>query len=241
MKNDHQNRRILFFEELPSTNDVAMRDEALQHLDAVMAARQSAGRGRHGRSFHSAMGGLYLSVVLSPDKVACTAALATVAASLSVLDALRAHGISGISLKWVNDLLLDGKKVCGILTEGKSEGGKLSRIVVGIGINLRAPEGGFPAELRDRAADIGYTGDPHALAEAIISRLAHYTSMESEALAAAYSGELALIGEEISVVDYGACGTPRRGTFLGVDGDCRLCLRTEDGTTHVITSGEIVF
>ncbi|WP_130862647.1 biotin--[acetyl-CoA-carboxylase] ligase [Bacilliculturomica massiliensis] len=148
---------------LESTNLTAkqMAVAGAPHLTVVAAASQTAGRGRMGRSFFSPEdAGVYFSVVLRPDAMAAAAqgfvnpVLITTAASVAAARAIQSLTGKDVQIKWVNDLYLDGKKICGILTEGVSdfETGSIESMVVGIGINCFTPQGGFPGDVADKAA-----------------------------------------------------------------------------------------
>ena len=145
----------------------------------AVADRQTAGRGRRGRSFASPPGtGLYLSVVLRSALSMGSAALVTSAAAVAVCRAVQAVGGPALSIKWVNDLYTaQGKKCCGILTEAVAdlESGGVDYLVAGMGLNLHTPAGGFPEELRDIAGAIfpeGETVDRARLAAEITNQLA---------------------------------------------------------------------
>ncbi len=159
--------RLIVLESTPSTNDVAWeRGRALSYTAqkdapsvrlAVLAREQTEGRGRAGRTWASPRGsGLYLSFYLRPDLPPARAALLTLAAGLAVREACRAHGATP-ALKWPNDLLApdgSGRKLCGILTETKSEGGVVREAVIGNGLNLRAPAEGWPDDLKPRVVTL---------------------------------------------------------------------------------------
>jgi BirA family biotin operon repressor/biotin-[acetyl-CoA-carboxylase] ligase len=121
-----------------------------QRPAVVVATYQSGGRGRLGRTFFSPKGGLYLSVLLPMGFTLESAQLITSAASVAALEAIEHVSGKQCLIKWVNDLYWEGKKVCGILTEGVLgvESGSLSAVVVGIGINFCIPQAAFPEDLR---------------------------------------------------------------------------------------------
>ena len=162
--------KITKYSELSSTNTEAANTENFEHLECITAERQTSGRGRMGRSFHSEGGGLYMSVLLKPSEINCTLPLVTFAAAVSLTEALRSLSYK-VGIKWVNDILYNGKKAAGILTEAKTKDNKLERIIVGIGVNLKEPDGGFPDEIKDKATSLGYTGDKDILIGLILSRL----------------------------------------------------------------------
>ncbi len=237
LKNQINGINIYHFEELASTNRHAMAADAA-HLDVILADRQSSGRGRLGRSFFSPDGGLYMSVVLEPENILCGLPFCTAAAAVATRDALMSFGIKGLSVKWVNDLLLDGRKVCGILTEAKTELGNISRVVVGIGINLKSIE--FPEELRERAGAVGFEGDRLALAAEIAKRLSQYIGLDRCEIARAYEKSLTRLGERAEITDYADGQRRISGVLLGVDENCFLRLRLDDGTVRTLSSGEIL-
>ena len=155
--------RIECFETVSSTNTLlkARAAEGAPAGTVLIAEMQTAGRGRLGRSFYSPKGsGIYLSVLLRPDLPAANAvqltAAAAAAGALALESAFPGLPEGSVRIKWVNDLFLDAHKICGILTEGmlSMESGKLEYAIVGIGFNLKAPEGGWPDELKGIAGGL---------------------------------------------------------------------------------------
>lgn len=231
--------KILHYDCVHSTNTVALDLQTSPHLLTLVADRQTGGRGRMGRAFFSDHEGLYMSVVIDPEKVKCGLSLCTPAAAVAVREALENAGIDGTKIKWVNDLLLDGRKVCGILTEARSAEGKISKIVVGIGVNLQPPENGFPEEIRDKAGAVNFTGDKMALAEDIAQRLGRYVEADSEAVLEKYRRHLAFLGERITATDYADGNKQITGTVQGISDKGFLLLKTDDGEIRALSSGEI--
>ncbi len=229
--------RIIQFEEAASTNSEAMKRADLTHLSVITADRQSGGRGRLGRSFFSPDGGLYMSVVLEPEKVKCGLRFCTAAAALAVKESVALVCKKETELKWVNDLLLDGKKVCGILTEARTENGRISRVVVGIGINLKGCD--FPDDIKHKATVVDYNGDKTELAIDIVKNLKKYIETEREEIAKRYGAELSSVGKYVEVTDYTKPDKKICGTVLGVDRNCFLVIKTDSGETVAVSSGEI--
>ena len=209
------------------------------HLDTVIADSQTGGRGRLGRSFFSPDGGLYVTIVLEPCNIVCGLSMCTAAAAVAVREALEDEGIAGLQVKWVNDILKDGRKVCGILTEARSEGGEISRVAVGIGINLKEPKNGFPEDIKDRAGAVGFLGDKLELAAKIATRLGGILEKSPETVAERYKSNLAFVGETVTVTDYANGAKKLRAKILGVDENCFLTVETESGDIRKISSGEI--
>jgi BirA family biotin operon repressor/biotin-[acetyl-CoA-carboxylase] ligase len=153
--------RVNVFDSVNSTNDICLEHASEGETGgyAAVAGTQTGGRGRRGRSFFSPSDtGLYISLLLRPQ--ACTADKAlrfTTAAAVSVCEAIeKVYEAAEPAIKWVNDIYMRGRKVCGILTEASFniEDGTLDYAVIGIGINVYTPESGFPEEIREIAGSV---------------------------------------------------------------------------------------
>lgn len=140
--------------EVDSTNTFC-RSESVKLGTVVTAMRQSAGHGRLGRSFSSEQGGVYASFCVAPPLTAEALGLVTGITAAAVLrTASRAARING-QVKWLNDIILGGKKICGILTECVFSGGALpEKVIIGIGFNLNQPEDAFSGELGEIASSV---------------------------------------------------------------------------------------
>ena len=210
----------------------------------LIANEQTAGRGRMGRSFYSPEGtGAYLSLLLRPDR--CPAGQAvriTTTAAAAMCQAIESVCGEKPGIKWVNDIFVRGRKVCGILTEGSFglESGLLEYAVLGVGINVYEPEGGFPAPLADVAgALLDHRADDfkNRLVAAFLNRLmAFYRSGDPAAALEAYRHYSLVVGREVTV--HAASGD-RRALVLGIDDECHLDLRYDDGTEANLSCGEI--
>ena len=148
--------QIQHYDEIDSTNRLA-KDLAAQNAPSrtvIVADKQTSGRGRMGKSFHSPTGGLYFSVILRPDLPLSATMSVTACTAVAVYEALTQFGVFP-KIKWVNDLFLNDKKICGILSEGSfnAELLKMDYLVIGIGINLH-PDRNLPEELKPIVTDI---------------------------------------------------------------------------------------
>jgi BirA family biotin operon repressor/biotin-[acetyl-CoA-carboxylase] ligase len=233
--------RLLALECAESTNAVAA--EAARKGEAeglvVVAERQTAGRGRRGRSFFSPAGtGLYMSVLLRPTIAPERAVLLTAAAATAVCEALEAVCGVSASIKWVNDVLIGGKKVCGILVESSAGPDGLEYAVVGIGVNLAEPEGGYPEELRGIAGAVSCGAERRGeLASKILARLMElYAAIERGEGVEGYAGRVTPPGTRVTVL---AQDGARAATVLGTDENCRLLVRYDGGGEDALFSGEI--
>jgi len=190
---------VHWFDQLPSTQDEAHRraTEGAPHGTAIAARMQTAGRGTRGRAWVSSEGGLWLSVIARPEAGEGTSTLSVrvglaladhIDGLLEAVPTVRPPGRPTVCLKWPNDLLLDRKKLGGILCEARWHGDRLGWIVVGIGLNVHNPlpeiTGGAA-----RLADHGYAGDVAALGEglaAVVARVTRSATPLTEAELAAF-------------------------------------------------------
>ncbi len=235
--------RVRTLAECPSTNDeirAAARDKAPGGL-VVIADRQTAGRGRMRRAFFSPEGtGLYMSILLRPAVKATDSALITAAAAVAVAEALERLAGRSAQIKWVNDVFWDGKKVCGILTEGVvGADGRLESAVLGIGVNLAPPPGGFPEALQDIAGAVYPEKAPEdaraRLAALILEGFYGYRNLEARAFLAGYRARSLVVGRRVAVT----LGEERFTALArSIDDDCRLIVDTEKGTL-MLCAGEV--
>lgn len=237
---------ITVAEETLSTNTAlrALAEAGAPEGTVYIAQSQTGGRGRMGRSFYSPAGtGLYLSLLLRPVSwKPARAAQLTAAAAAAMCEAIREVTGKEPGIKWVNDILLDGKKVCGILTEASfsMESGVLEYAVLGLGVNVYPPEGGFPKELEGVAgAVLDAPGEDvrNRLAGEFLNRfLAGYERPEDRSFLDTYRRRSVAVGREVTVL---SGGHERRAFAYAVDDDCRLLVRYDDGTEQALSYGEI--
>jgi BirA family biotin operon repressor/biotin-[acetyl-CoA-carboxylase] ligase len=181
----HLGKRVLVFDELPSTNSYAamLAHDPEQHGVAVLAEQQTAGRGQHGRTWQCPAGsGVLLSILLFPPRSLRSVALLTAWASVSVCEVIRKTTGLQAKIKWPNDVLLRGKKVCGILIE-QGQG-----TVAGIGLNVNQSQESFDAaELPFAGSLAAATGHDFSTSE-VARRLLAELDAEYERL---YQGDFA--------------------------------------------------
>ena len=227
-----------------STNLVLKERAAeLPEWYTLIAGHQTGGRGRLGRRFCSPEGtGLYMSVLLRPKLAAEDAFLITPAAAVAVCRAAEALGSDKAEIKWVNDVLIHGKKVCGILTEAVSgpEPGALGHVVLGVGVNVTQPAGGFPPEIAGSAGAVFPRWGPDRrgpLAAAFLREFYKiYAALPDRGFIAEYRSRSCLTGRYVDVLRGGGA---RKALVLGIDDGCRLLVRYGDGTEEALFSGEV--
>ena len=235
--------------EVDSTNVVAREKATAGAPDGytVVAGSQTKGRGRMGRAFYSPAGtGVYMSLVLRPKNFSPQNAVKlTTMAAVAVCRAIEKVSGEKAEIKWVNDVYVRGKKVCGILTEASFnlEDGSLEYAVLGIGINVFPPKGGFPEDVKSVAGAVfreaESDGKNRLTAEFLNSFMEIYNKFSQngdESYVDDYRNRSFVIGMDVKVVNG---EESRNATVLDVDHDCRLVVEFEDGLRESLYSGEI--
>ena len=221
-----------------STNSEARRLQAGGQKGSflVAAEAQTAGRGRRGRSFYSPAGGLYLTAALAGEASLEQALPVTAYAAVCAAEAVESVCGVPLGIKWVNDLYRGGRKVGGILTEAVTdfESGTVTGLLVGVGLNLCAPEA-LPPELAGIVGGIGCgEGVKNELAAALGVRLLAYRPGDTSHMAR-YRARSVVLGR---AVDFERGGAHRTGTAEAIGDDGALLVRTADGL-EALRSGEI--
>ncbi len=232
--------------EVTSTNTL-LRQQAkngAKEGSVLFAQKQTGGRGRLGRAFFSpADTGIYGSILLRPQNLALTdAAGITTMAAVSACEAIEAVGGENATIKWVNDIFMRGKKVCGILTEGVIDPASANAefLILGVGMNVYPPPNGFPPELKNTAGAIFCERQPelrNRLAAAFLDRFfTYYQTDEKKDYPARYRNRCFVLGQKIRVI---RPDSEREATALDTDEACRLLVEYPDGTREFLASGEI--
>ena len=248
--------KVEVFKTIDSTNTEAKRRlnsssraESL-HGTVLFAEHQSAGRGRFSRSFYSPRGaGLYFSLIFCPSIPARTerevpsSALYTAISATVICRCLKALGFAP-QIKWVNDIYLNGKKICGILSEGiiDMETSSVQAVIIGIGLNVK--ESNFPPELKNKAGALFSEAEDlplnrNVLASSIISSLieALYGLHSQNTLMEEYKSLSLLTGKKVKVLPF--ADTPYEALVLGISDLGHLIIETDDGKKDELISGEV--
>lgn len=245
---------VFCYDSTDSTNLQAKRlmlEGEIRHGSVVFANRQTAGRGRLGRSFNSPEQGIYVSIVVKPDFDMSKSVLVTVAAAVAVADAIEAVCGQDAGIKWVNDIYIGDLKVCGILTEAETdfETGIIDSLIIGIGVNTSTA--GFPAELKKiagcvNAEDARTKADLTArITENTLANVAEISEGGQPGFMARYRSKSILIGREIMVYKGIYREDPTRelggipARVEGIDDEGGLMVAYEDGKRETLTSGEV--
>lgn len=246
LKTEWAGGRTVYFDATDSTNIQARRlaEAHAPHGTLVVSDRQDGGKGRRGRSWASPSGvGIWMSLILRPEIAPSSASMLTLAAALAVREGIQEEtGLSPL-IKWPNDLVLNGMKICGILTEMSTELMEIQYVITGIGINVNQRE--FPPEIRDTATSLSLEAGRSFRRSSLIAAI--LKAFEKDYTAFLKTGDLSLLLEE-----YNACLVNRgkevcildpsgeyRAVAEGIDESGSLLVTLPDGTRREIISGEV--
>ena len=245
LKNPHLD--ISVFSSVTSTNTILkeMAEQGAKEGTVIIAEEQTAGRGRTGKQFYSPKGtGIYISILLRPDIPAEESLFLTTSAAVATARAIEDVSDKRALIKWVNDIYLEDKKTCGILTEGafNVETGKLDYAIVGIGINVCIPDGGFPDNIKDIATAIfdkqtdSINKRSILIANLLDYFMEYYKHFKSKSYVKEYIERSMIIGKTITVIEGSKTSVAKA---IDIDKNCRLKVQFEDGTTKWLSSGEV--
>jgi BirA family biotin operon repressor/biotin-[acetyl-CoA-carboxylase] ligase len=239
-------REVEYHEVIDSTNIRARRlaEEGASSGTLVVSDCQSAGRGRRGRSWVSPSGkNIFMSLILRPDILPASASMITLVAALAVYDGIKNVTGLAVGIKWPNDIVANGKKLCGILTEMSAELEGIHYVVVGIGINVNMEE--FPEEVRQRATSLLLeTGEKvrrSRLVAAIMEAFEQYyeefiSQGDLSGLISVYNKHMVNAGKEVRVLDRSG---DYIGKALGINEKGELLVEVKPGEVRHVISGEV--
>jgi BirA family biotin operon repressor/biotin-[acetyl-CoA-carboxylase] ligase len=231
---------IIFYEVIDSTNDCAKRllCAGTKPPFVIIAGRQTKGRGRRGRSFFSPEEGVYLTSVKTPDdeeknEILQTPGITTCRAAVQAAEAIEAVFSVQTGIKWINDLILGGKKVGGILTETT---GPPAALVIGVGINISTKT--FPPELSGSAGALLPASPPRSVVYQFCAELGSrlLERIPAKDVIAAYKERLTLTGQKVILT--GGAHDGEDVLVLGIAPDAGLIVETIDGRVLTVYDGE---
>lgn len=236
--------KIHYYESIDSTNDEVKRlaEQGAPSGTVVIAGQQTGGKGRRGCQWISPSGeNIYMSFLLRPDFAPTMASMITLVCAMAVRKALEKHGLSPM-IKWPNDIILSGKKTCGILTEMSMQADKIQYIVVGIGINVHQEV--FDEGIRDVATSLVLENqkdyDHMQIVADVLEAFEGYYDLfvqrgNLQLLKEEYNQYLVNINRDIRIIEPG--GT-KMGVARGIDDDGCLIAEINGNTEHIM-SGEV--
>lgn len=242
----NRNLDIIVLDEIDSTNNYLKKlaSDGAAEGTVVVSKKQTSGKGRLGKSFFSPVGtGIYFSVLLRPQISAEKSLYLTVMAAVAVAESVMQYADGDIKIKWVNDVYKDGKKLCGILTEGSVslENNGLDYAVVGIGINVIEPKDGFPEDIKNTASSVfrgnNVINDAKSRITAdVINRFFDMYHGEDTDYVKRYKAYSFLTGKMINIIRPDGI---EPAEVLGITDECRLKVKKESGEITEISTGDV--
>jgi BirA family biotin operon repressor/biotin-[acetyl-CoA-carboxylase] ligase len=240
-------KQVFYADELDSTNNEAKRMAEKNGEDGTLyiAECQTGGRGRRGRTWLAPKGSsITMSLLLRPDINPASASMLTIVAAMAVTAALRSvAGDVPCRIKWPNDVVVDKKKVCGILTEMSAEVDYIHYVVIGIGINVNTTD--FDDSIKDMASSVYLqTGKKIKRSSIVVAFAKEFTRFYDEflktgdlsGLADEYNEMLINAGQQVKISDV---KTEFTGTAIGINNHGELLVRLDDGSETAISAGEV--
>jgi len=241
-------KNIYVFNEVSSTNTVAkfLAMNNVENGSIILSEKQTNARGRSGKAWESPMGGIWLSMILQPNVDYSKLPLITIATGVAVAKAIERTGINTAEIKWPNDIMIHGKKVCGILTEAVTKFNTIENVIIGVGIDANIDITDFPEELQDGtttiADELGRKEDENVLIryfleefEKIADQFTHegYEDILKEWRKRSYSiGKIVEVREPFNK-NYDAY-------VVGIGKEGALIVEKIDGTLNKVISGECI-
>ncbi|MPM26211.1 Bifunctional ligase/repressor BirA [bioreactor metagenome] len=246
LNNEYKDIPITVHKTIGSTNTEAklLTMKNASHGTVVLSEEQTSGRGRMGRSFYSpSSSGIYMSIILKPNLNLSSSVLVTTAAAVGVLKALDKFTDEKSQIKWVNDIYINGKKVCGILTEAVTdfESGTVESLIVGIVLNVKTKMEDFPDELKDKAGSLLLNQNDNSIrsqlaAEIINNILSISENLENKEFLKIYKNRSLILGKQII---YTKNNKVEEACAHDIDEFGRLVILKNDGKIEHLSSGEV--
>lgn len=239
---------IYIFNEVMSTNTIAkfLSMNGVGNGAVVISEKQTKARGRSGKNWESPLGGVWLSIILNPNVNHSKIPLITLATGVAVENTLKRIGVKNAEIKWPNDILIHGKKVCGILTEAITSFNTIESVIIGVGIDANISIENFPEELRENMTtlndEIGEKVDENLLIKLFLEEFEkiseQFINEEYETILKEWRKNSYTIGKTVEVHE--PFSKPYDGYVLGISRDGSLVVEKIDGTLEKVISGECI-
>lgn len=239
---------IYIFNEVMSTNTIAkfLSMNGVGNGAVVISEKQTKARGRSGKNWESPLGGVWLSIILNPNVNHSKIPLITLATGVAVENTLKRIGVKNTEIKWPNDILIHGKKVCGILTEAITSFNTIESVIIGVGIDANISIENFPEELRENMTtlndEIGEKVDENLLIKLFLEEFEkiseQFINEEYETILKEWRKNSYTIGKIVEVHE--PFSKPYDGYVLGISRDGSLVVEKIDGTLEKVISGECI-
>ncbi|MDO8535429.1 MAG: biotin--[acetyl-CoA-carboxylase] ligase [Candidatus Omnitrophota bacterium] len=241
-------KSVISYQKVDSTNVIAyeLAEKGIKEGAVILADEQVKGKGRHGRHWSSpSKGGIYMSCILRPSIAPNEISRITLLAAVAVAQAIRDLCSLEVTIKWPNDIMIDQKKLCGILTEMKAEQDSVDFVVLGIGINVNIPKAVLPKgatsikdELISRGAKINLSRVE--LTKKVLEKLEEYYNLMKiegfEPIIEIWKDLSSMIGSRVKVSLH---GKTFEGLAHDINPDGALVIRTESGVLEKVSSGDV--
>ena len=239
-------KNLVVFDEVDSTNNEARRMAEKGALEGtvILAARQTAGKGRRGRNWESPRGtGIWMSFLLRPEFEPSHASMLTLTAAMAVAQGIRRTTGLDCQIKWPNDIVISKKKICGILTEMGTNGVKINYVLIGVGINVNLKE--FPEEMQDKATSLILEGGHEYDRNQVIAQVMKYFEINYEKfiqtcdfthLLDDYHRILANLNQPVRVIDG---DRSFEGICRGIDEKGELLVERQNKEVVKVSAGEV--
>lgn len=238
-------KNIIYTPVIDSTNTRAKQlgEEGAEHGTLVVTECQTAGKGRRGRTWESPAGNVYFTFLLRPDVLVSRASMITLVSALALAKAIKEVTKLEAQIKWPNDVVANGKKLCGILTESSTDLEYINYVVVGIGVNMNQTQ--FPEELSDKASslllELGHSVNRSEILGEFLNQFEKYYDIfiqteDMSRLIEEYNSLLVNCGREVKIIEK---EKERVLKAIGIDENGGLIVENQDGTRESIISGEV--
>lgn len=246
LQTDFVGQRIHHFIEVTSTNDVAkeLAIKGAREGTVIIAETQSRGRGRLGREWVSPKGGIWFSTILRPKVDPQDTFELTFMAAVAVAKTIKSMFKLNTEIKWPNDVLINGKKVCGILTEMSTRGNIVDFVALGVGLNANVDANTFPEHLRSSLTslkeELKQEVERERFLRALLEELEHYYKMftlkDFSLILKEWKSLASLLGTYVEVVGF---DEKIEGWAMDVDQSGALMIKLKDGTVRRVVSGDV--
>ena len=241
-----ESKKIIYYKQLDSTNTKLslLAKQGIVHGTVVTCDSQTAGKGRSGRGWESPEdGNIYMSILLRPQICPSKAPMLTLVMAYSVAKVIKKYGFSEVKIKWPNDLVLSGKKVCGILTEMYLDETNIDYVIVGVGINVNCKN--IPEELSGKATSLYLEGGKDISKQQMLEEIV--SVFEEDYLQFIQTGDLSFLREpynemlincnrEVRILEP---GNEYTAYALGIDNLGQLRVRNKEGVETAVFAGEV--
>ena len=248
MDTEYIGKNLYVYNEVRSTNTLAkfLAMNGAENGTVVISEKQTDARGRSGKSWESPLGGIWLSIILQPNVHYSKLPLITLATGVAVAKAIERTGITSSEIKWPNDIMLHGKKVCGILTEAVTKFNTIENVIIGVGIDANIDISDFPEELQDGtttlADELGRKEDENTLIRIFLEEFEKISELFNnegfEEILKEWRKRSYSIGKIVEVRE--PFNKNYDAYVLGISREGALVVEKIDGTLEKVISGECI-